>query len=687
MFDLRACVLALASLLGPAAALAEPAAAPDALPVLAALSPAPGFVARAKLPPEWPRDAPELEDASWRYWLIDTQVDQRDGEPTLYFDVAFEPLTAERLGDAGRFEISFRDEFQTLELHQMALRRDGRWQDRFRPDAVQLTRRQADFESDMSDFRVSALLLIDDVRVGDVVRIAYSIRGENPVLGGQVDQRFAFATGFPVLARNARILFPADAQIDARHFHEPPPAQVRAGRRGLEWKASMRDVPARLEESDLPAWYIDQPTWVVARARDWSDVVAWALPMYPPDLPLPAELAAEARRRRAEPEAARAAWALERVQDEVRYLATILGDSSHRPGPPARTWERRYGDCKDKTQLLATLLRALDIEAAPALVSLSEGRNLDQLPPAATAFDHVIVTAMVDGQRLWLDPTLAWQRGGIDQRRAFVAGHALILAPGQAALTPLPELEAAQSLIQVREDYSVPDPEAPQVALRVETLRRGRSADGIRRTLAGSGAQEMQRGYTEYYRRHFGKVRMQAPMAVDDDPVRNEVRVVEQYLLEDPWTVAELQSLITPSAAEVASQLLEPAQAERVGPFVAAAPVQVDYEARLALPLSWRPDATELAEKVQSPAFRWESSRVPGERELVLAHRFVGERIVLEADQVQAHLDAIRRAQDLSREGFRVIPPAQQRLGDREARLRAILKKARERAEGNHDAP
>jgi hypothetical protein len=102
------------------------------------------------------------------------------------------------------------------------------------------------------------------------------------------------------------------------------------------------------------------------------------------------------------------------------------------------------------------------------------------------------------------------------------------------------------------------------------------------------------------------------------------------------------------------------------------------------LPESWKPAATALAEKVQSPAFAWESRRELGERELVVGHRFVGKQTVLPADQVDEHVSAVRRAEALTRQSFRVIPPAQQRLSDRDARLRAILKSARERAGADH---
>jgi len=548
-----------------------------------------------------------------------------------------------------------------------------------------MTRRQAEFESDFRDDRVSALLVIDDVRVGDVVRIAYSVSGRNPVLAGQIHYEFSFASGFPILARRARVLFPTEATIDARAFQNPPQAQQRATPQALEWHVSAENVPAQFEELDLPGWYIDRPTWIVSRAMPWSGVIEWALPMYPRGEAVPAELQAELEAKRSLPQAARAAWALQRVQEDVRYFATILGDSSHRPSVPATTWERRYGDCKDKAHLLSTLLRALDIDATPALVSTTSGRNLDRMPPSATGFDHVIVTAVIDGERLWLDPTLTWQRGDIAHRRAGVVGFALIIADDQTQLTPLPEPEAADYQVRVREHYQVPDPNANAVALSVETLRAGRAANQFRQTLAGSSAQELQRGYTEYYRKHFGKVRMAQPLRIEDDPERNEIRIVEAYELDDPWAVGELQSRTTPTAAEVASQLAAPEQTDRVGPFLAAAPVRIEYQARLTLPESWRADATALDEKVHSPAFAWESRRQPGERELLLDHRFSGERTVLEADQVDTHVRAVRRAEELSRQGFRVVPPAQQRTSDRDARLRAILKSARQRAAGADD--
>ena len=669
-------------LLATAASVAAETAPP--LPRIDSLSPLPDFVDRASLPEHWPAeaDAGEDSDTNWRYWLVDSQVDRRTAQATVYFDLAFEPMTAERLGDAGRYEISFRNEYQSLQLHQLAVRRDGHWTDRFRPESVELTRRQADFESDLSDSSVSALLVIDDVRVGDVVRIAYSVHGSNPVLGGHSHDQFSFGGEFPQLRRSARVLFPRSARVNAQSFNDPPKPRIRRHGQTLEWRALAENLPGVRREQDLPDWFIDRSSWVIAEDQDWSRIVDWALPLYAADSTLPDELAQALPQQMLLPEAERAAWALQRVQDEVRYFATVLGDSSHRPNPPALTWQRRYGDCKDKTQLLMTLLRALGIEAAPALVSVSNGPNLKQMPAAATVFDHVIVHAVIDGEPLWLDPTRVWQRGDIRDRRAGLEGYALVVADGQTQLTALPDIDPENYRIQVRERYSIADPERQSVSLTVETLRTGAAANDFRQALAGSTAKEVQRKYAEFYRRHFGKLRTLAALGIDDDTESNQIRVSEHYELDDPWTHDATQLLLVPTGAEVAAQLARPGQLQREGPFVAAALVRIDYEAQLKLPDSWREGVTELDESVDSPAFRWHSWRKVSSDGVALGHRFESRQSVLAASEVDRHLAAVERAGELSLQGLRVLMPAQQKIQDREARLRAILEGARKRAQG-----
>jgi transglutaminase-like putative cysteine protease len=198
-------------------------------------------------------------------------------------------------------------------------------------------------------------------------------------------------------------------------------------------------IAAVRNEGSYPNWYFPFPFLQLAPERTWADVVGWALPLYPDPGPLPAEL--EARlvewNKIADP-AARAFAVLRTVQRDVRYFGTELGENTHRPALPGVTWERRYGDCKDKAFLTATLLRRLGIEAEPALVSLHRGKGLQQLLSSGADFDHVIVRARIAGTSFWLDATLAEQHGSLAANDVHDYGVALPVRAGVDALVPVP---------------------------------------------------------------------------------------------------------------------------------------------------------------------------------------------------------------------------------------------------------
>jgi tetratricopeptide (TPR) repeat protein len=96
-----------------------------------------------------------------------------------------------------------------------------------------------------------------------------------------------------------------------------------------------------------------------------------------------------------------------------------------------------YGDCKDKVGLLATLADAVGLQVYPALVHLERG-IVEPGVPMPAQFNHVIAAASLDGQLLWMDPTLELAPMGLlvsDLR----GKRALLVEPGNAHLEQVPE--------------------------------------------------------------------------------------------------------------------------------------------------------------------------------------------------------------------------------------------------------
>jgi hypothetical protein len=96
----------------------------------------------------------------------------------------------------------------------------------------------------------------------------------------------------------------------------------------------------------------------------------------------------------------------------------------------------------------------MGIEAAPALVNSSDKSSLDSWQPTPFAFDHVIVRARINGRTYWLDPTISYQRGGLENYYDPPFERSLVLKAGTTELEKIPRPAGNAGSIDVLEVYS-----------------------------------------------------------------------------------------------------------------------------------------------------------------------------------------------------------------------------------------
>ena len=92
------------------------------------------------------------------------------------------------------------------------------------------------------------------------------------------------------------------------------------------------------------------------------------------------------------------------VSQNIRYIAVLLGPHTHKPHEAFEIFRKRYGDCKDKTVLLLTMLKIAGIQGMPALVPAT-GKYFDDSMPSINAFNHVIAAVPFQDKYFWLDAT------------------------------------------------------------------------------------------------------------------------------------------------------------------------------------------------------------------------------------------------------------------------------------------
>jgi uncharacterized protein DUF3857/transglutaminase superfamily protein len=612
-------------------------AAPAAAAQKVAVAPAPAWVEPVALPVA---PAPSAEDAGGHvaFLLVDDQVRRGPAGLEHYQRMARQVLATSGIDDASELRIDFDPEYQAVTLHEVVIRRGAERRQALRPSEIKIIQREAELDRRIYDGRLTAVVFLHDVRVGDVIDATWTIRGQNPVYAGRSALGFDLGWGVPVSHLSVRVLWPEDRPLAVR-VHGEAPAPGRTVRRGeVEYRLERRPATAVAEESDLPNG-VDPFPWVeFSEWSSWDEVVRWALPLYTPGRTSPAMEAKLAEWRAISDEARRVRAALRFVQDEVRYLGMELGAGSHRPTQPGEVLQRRFGDCKDKSLLLVALLRALGVEAAPALVSTTQHAAIERRLPSPKAFDHVVVRARVAGAERWLEPTRSLERGPLDTLVPPGYRRALVLAQGERALAELPE--PSPSLVVVTSTWKVARWTDP-VAFEVVTRYEGLQAVGMRHELADTPAARLQKRYLEHYAREEPGVEVAAPIQVEDAPDEDRLTITEHYRLP-----AAKEGVRRDFVAEaIQERLVLPKTARRTLPLRVAHPALV--RERLQLELPGAPAITPDDKVVDAGAMRLtRRGRIVG-KQYVVDLEYQTLRTSVDASAVAGHLAKVRDMQDL----------------------------------------
>ena len=230
------------------------------------------------------------------------------------------------------------------------------------------------------------------------------------------------------------------------------------------------------------------PRLEVSEYADWADVAKWADALYrvPDDLSPELRAAIAELRAGSRDSRQRVRQALKLVQEQVRYVGVEIGEGSYRAAHPSDVFRRRYGDCKDKSLLLAAILRGLGEQARPALVSTWAGRAAQDWMPMPALFDHMIVQVQVDGQTYWLDPTRSHQEGGLDRIGMTPFHWALVTGVAATRLAEVQVPSGYRQGVDTRYEYTVTDYRGP-VALKATVTFSGALAEGARGAIAAAG--------------------------------------------------------------------------------------------------------------------------------------------------------------------------------------------------------
>jgi len=583
--------------------------------------------------------------------LLDDQI--RVGATVEHYSrIVRRVLSTAGVENGGEITIEVDPSYERLVLHRIEIVRGAQRIDVLRAASVHAVPEEGEAKT-YSD-RVSEAFVLPDVRIGDVIDCEYSVNGQNPVFGGRLVDALPLVAGLFTERLRVRLLAPADRAIASGVTGDAGAAletgeRVTGGLRESTWER--RQVEPAKDEGATPDWFEPHPWVRMSEFASWADVVVWGVHLFEGKEASAGPLAERVVEiKAAHPDAeGQALAALDFVQNQIRYLGIETGEHSHLPHDAAAVFAQRFGDCKDKSLLLVTLLRALGIEARVALANPGLGEKVADRSPSPLVFSHAIVRIRLAGKTYFVDPTISHQGGSLEARGRVRYGHVLVLAPGTTALEHIPDAAPARPTIESRSVYGVGA--APRGAtLEVETTYRDEDADTERGALEETSRAELQKKYTDFYAGAEASIRAEGDLVVLDDVARNVLVVREHYVIPEYWSGD--QGLI--EAISIRHMLHRPSTVRRTMPLRVPYPLFVRDVVEVHFPRGQAPRLDE--QKLHSPALTYARDAEATGTLLKVTYELRTHKDSVAPDGVADHVDLLGSILD-SAESVLTEPP------------------------------
>ncbi len=550
--------------------------------------------------PTWIKKLPQRTDTNintnevnggFHYLLMGQQY--HIGREEVYYHNSYKFTTEEGVQNSSELRISFDPNHEQLQLHKVKVWRNGKAIDKLNLNKVKVLQREKGMDEGIYDESLTAVLVLDDIRVGDIVEYSCTIKGANPVFAGRFFNSFNLQGYDPMDERLLRIIVPQNRKLNYKLYLTDKKPEITTDNGSTIYTWHLKNLPGTEVDDEAPSWYDPYPGVYVSEFNSWAEVMQWALPLYDVKEKLSKPLTAKIDSIKAAygSDEGRIEAALRFVQDEVRYLGFEAGIGGFKPRTPSAVFANRFGDCKDKALLLCVMLQQMEIKAYPALVNSNVKEHIADQLPSPYAFNHCIVQVeLLGGKTYWYDPTISKQRGDFKSIYLPAYGKALLIKPQTKALATVtaPTLNTAQ--IQVNELFHVTDFTTP-VALEVRTVYTGSEADYQRRHFSTTSNKDIEKNYLNFYANSYPEIEQDGEIRYEDNG--HTFIVFEKYSIPNFWAPQQdnekvVEAWFTPQVLRAYIQ--QPKTTKRTMPLGLNYPLHVEQKITVLLPEAWSID-------------------------------------------------------------------------------------------------
>lgn len=585
----------------------------------------------------------DLEEVSEGYAILMFNQQTHITEQKNYYRRVYKIFENAGVQSASDITANYDPTYQTLEFHEISVIRKGKVINKLNPDHFQVIRRETNAENYLYDGTLSATINLSDIRVGDIIDYSFTITGFNPIHKGIFSGTYPLNNAEPIGKIAIDIFSNRDLVYKTTNTDVKPKITKEGHFSRYSWNMLNTD---KIEfEDNTPFWKFTFQNLFISEYRNWQDVVDWGEEVFRVKEPVSTEMLARIKAIETgySTQGEKIAAVLNFVQEEVRYLGFESGLGSYKPFAPNQVFEQRYGDCKDKSLLMVTMLRKMGIEAYPVLVNTALKHNINAVLPTPTTFDHCVVK-VIDGagNDLWYDPTMTYQGGTFDRIYFPDYEYGLVLKKGNKTLDSIHSFSS--NLIKVRDEYELEEI-GKGATLRVTTVYHEGEADNMRSLFKTNGISSIKKQFSNYYKNYFDHVTALDNPTFVDDSIKNRFTVHESYKLDSIWSPMEgnenmLSTRFLPLS--LLDILTLPGESQRKNEYALYYPATRIHDIRIKLPNKW--GISDMEKNISCDAFYYNANinYLPSDDLLKIHHYFKSQKKYVTSDEFPEYVKNLK---------------------------------------------
>lgn len=583
------------------------------------------------------------------YLLVDTQLRINAAGKKENFRHFAEKITNQNgIEDSSQLNINFDPAYQNLTLNSVLVWRDGKRIDKTTTAKMSLLQREEDLENLIYNGKHTLNIILDDIRVNDIIEYSYTKVGANPIFQGIFGYSTYMQWSVPIESLHFRLLWEKTEPLYYKSYNSQLKLNKKTTSSGYIYWLDQQNVETLESGDNTPSWFDPYSYIQFSELENWHDVVKWGTPLYQEAIQSSDNIKsiADELKQNNSSTADLIAAALQYVQSEVRYLGIEIGKNSHKPSLADETLSRRYGDCKDKAVLLISLLQELNVEAYPALVHTELKRDLINSLATISSFDHVIVQVIHNGKPYWLDPTRQYQYGSLKDIYQPYYDYALVLNSTDKQLSVI-EPEQVESIYFVKDTFDLTSKNKKEIIYTSDSEYYGLNAEHQRDSIANNGLTKTQSNFLDYFRDYYASIQTIEAVTFTDDKAANKLYGHEQYSIKDFWVKNEAETQYDADfyANAISSYLKKPELTALSEPIGHTYPANI----RQIIKARFNSDGWDFTDEhfIDDNEFFYFSFKVafdPSTRELTLDYSYKSKASYIPADKIDSYMESLTKS-------------------------------------------